>query len=315
MYAQRSLTFAVSKPVLACDGRMVSALMPRGEIYVQLVVNYDEDPKVRALAKFGREARACRDLYVQMVCYCKRNLTDGFVPAEELGILVYPDSARIGQRDAGRLAEVGLVAVTDGGYQVLGYLKRNKSKAEVDAVSAVRADAGHHGGVRSGEVRRGEASAKQVASGKLKQTPSKPEPKPKQVASQAEAGCFSLLEPIGHRSETEIQQPPAAAANGSRPSVTQRSKLITDAYAAAEPMCKWPAVNGVVIKAIKSERYSDNEIRDALLRMAAENRSVTVDSLRTELAGMTPRDREGRQPYRNPTDQSKYDTEEIRPSS
>jgi hypothetical protein len=67
---------------------------------------------------------------------------------------------------------------------------------------------------------------------------------------------------------------------------TQRSKRITDAYAAAEPMCKWPAVNGVVIKAIQSGRYSDDEIRDALLRMVPENRSVTVDSLRTELSGM-----------------------------
>jgi hypothetical protein len=54
-------------------------------------------------------------------------------------------------------------------------------------------------------------------------------------------------------------------------------------------MCKWPAVNGIVIKAIKSERFTDEEIQAALLRMAAENRSVTVDSLRTELGGMPPR--------------------------
>jgi hypothetical protein len=91
---------------------------------------------------------------------------------------------------------------------------------------------------------------------------------------------------------------PSAAANESRPddatlSITQRSKRITDAYAAAEPMCKWPAVNGVVIKAIKSNRFADDEIRDALLRMAAENRSVTVDSLRTELAGLPARSRSG----------------------
>ena len=89
-----------------------------------------------------------------------------------------------------------------------------------------------------------------------------------------------------------VQQPAAAAANESRPeplTITQRSKRITDAYALAEPMCKWPAVNGVVIKAIRSEKFTDAEIQAALLRMAAENRSVTVDSLRTELAGMPPR--------------------------
>ena len=70
--------------------------------------------------------------------------------------------------------------------------------------------------------------------------------------------------------------------------VTQRSKRLTDAYAEAEPMCKWPAVNGVVIKAIQSGKFSDDEIGAALRRMAAENRSVTIDSLRTELAGLPP---------------------------
>jgi hypothetical protein len=71
-------------------------------------------------------------------------------------------------------------------------------------------------------------------------------------------------------------------------SVTQRSKRLTDAYAEAEPMCKWPAVNAVVIRAIKTEKWSDDEILDALLRMAKENRSVTIDALRTELNGLPP---------------------------
>jgi hypothetical protein len=75
---------------------------------------------------------------------------------------------------------------------------------------------------------------------------------------------------------------------------TQRSKRITDAYAGVEPMCKWPAVNGVVLKAIKSGRFADDEIRDALLRMAADGRSVTVDALRTELQGFAPRNDQGR---------------------
>jgi hypothetical protein len=87
-----------------------------------------------------------------------------------------------------------------------------------------------------------------------------------------------------------VQQPatPPAAADEPQLTVTQRSKRITDAYAEAEPMCKWPAVNGVVIKAIKSGRYRDAEITAALLRMVPDNRSVTVDSLRTELGGLPP---------------------------
>lgn len=71
-------------------------------------------------------------------------------------------------------------------------------------------------------------------------------------------------------------------------SVTQRSKTLVDAYAAVEPMSKWPAVNAIVIKAIKTERWCDDEIGAALLRLAAEKRPVTVDSLRVELDGLPP---------------------------
>jgi hypothetical protein len=78
--------------------------------------------------------------------------------------------------------------------------------------------------------------------------------------------------------------------------VTQRSKAITDAYAEAEPMCKWPAVNGIVIRAIKSERYADDEIRAALLRLAQEGRGVTVETLRTELSGFPPARSNGQRP-------------------
>ena len=71
-------------------------------------------------------------------------------------------------------------------------------------------------------------------------------------------------------------------------SVTQRAKRITDAYRDAEPMCKWPAVNAIVIKAIKAERWTDDEIRAGALRLAAEGRSVTVETLRIELDGLPP---------------------------
>jgi hypothetical protein len=87
-----------------------------------------------------------------------------------------------------------------------------------------------------------------------------------------------------------------AGGRGSAPSgaqtesltINQRSKQLTDAYAAIEPMCKWPAVNGIVKKAIEAARWSDQDIYDALARLAKESRSVTVDSLRTELNGFTP---------------------------
>jgi len=89
---------------------------------------------------------------------------------------------------------------------------------------------------------------------------------------------------------------PTAAAGKPRPAagltITQRSKQMTDAYAEVVPLCKWPAVNGVVIRAIKAEKYSDDEIFAALMRLAAEpGRSVTIDALRSEIEGLPARDR------------------------
>jgi hypothetical protein len=137
--------------------------MARGEIFLPLNVNYAEDSALRKLSRFGNGARACRDLFVMMAVYCKRNQSDGHVPTDEIGVLAYPDGQRIGERDAGRLVEVGAIERTETGYYMPGYLKRNDSRADIEAKSAAKAKAGRTGGVRSGEARR-EASAKHSAS-------------------------------------------------------------------------------------------------------------------------------------------------------
>lgn len=189
--------------------------MARGEIHLQLAVSYGEDPKIRALARFGRDARGCRDLYVQMICYCKRNLTDGFIPAEELGVLVYPDPPKSGERDAARLIEVGLAETAIGGFMIPGFLKRNKSKAEVDALSEAKAEAGKRGGQRSGSVRRGEAPPNHSASN--------------DEASTNHSASGSLnTEVIGHRSESEFPPKPPHGGSESggetKPPKTRRAK-------------------------------------------------------------------------------------------
>ena len=108
--------------------------MPIGDIYVKLVVSFPDDPKVRALARYGPEAGLARDLYVQMVLYCKRMLTDGFVPAEQVGLLVYPLDAEHGNQLAKQLASVGLTKeVSKGeapGWEVLAYVRRNGTRSD-----------------------------------------------------------------------------------------------------------------------------------------------------------------------------------------
>lgn len=48
-------------------------------------------------------------------------------------------------------------------------------------------------------------------------------------------------------------------------------------------MCNWPAVNKIVIRAIKAEKWTDDQIQAGVLRLAEIGQSVTVDSLRNEL--------------------------------
>jgi DNA-binding transcriptional ArsR family regulator len=91
-----------------------------------------------------------------------------------------------------------------------------------------------------------------------------------------------------HQIPSDLPTPSASLAPAGL-TITQRSKRITDAYAAAQPLCRWPAINGIVIRAIKVEKFSDEEIRAALMRLAGEGRTVTLETLRIELEGMPPR--------------------------
>ncbi len=133
--------------------------MAHGEIYVQLAVTFADDPKVRALARYGKDARRIRDLYVQMLCYCKAGLTDGLVPDDQIGVLVYPDSPAIGRKDVLRLAEVGLIEAREGAWFVRGFLKRNKSRSAVQDKSAAKAAASVKANHMRWHVDRGEPKA------------------------------------------------------------------------------------------------------------------------------------------------------------
>jgi hypothetical protein len=286
--------------------------MPLGEIYVKLSVTFADDPKVRALSRYGADAGLARDLYVQMVLHCKRLLTDGFVPAEQVGLLVYPLDPEHGNQLAKQLASVGLIQEvsnllskteakdkqgSETGWQVCAYVKRNGTKEDVERLSKVRAEAGRTGGAKS---------RKRPAQRTSKDTGNQPG---KQLANQngkqnpSNAVSVSVRTNVLPEDRDLIQTPavsagkPADDKQVAKPlTITQRSKRLTDAYAEAEPMCKWTAVNGVVLSAIKSDHFADDEIRAALLRLAAEGRSVTVDSLRTELRGFPARPQSAARP-------------------
>jgi hypothetical protein len=98
------------------------------------LVDLADNPKVRALRRYGRDARRLRDLYFQMLCYCWRNRTDGFVPAEDIGEMVLPDTLRTGELDVAKLIEAELVERAVPGYRLIHYLDLFDAAETVTAV-------------------------------------------------------------------------------------------------------------------------------------------------------------------------------------
>lgn len=149
--------------------------MPLGEIYLKLAVGFPRDRKVRALVRYGADAGLARDLYVQMCLYCKENLSDGFVPDEEIGVLAYPLPVEHANQLAKQLASVGLTKEASNGeaqgWEVLAFVKRNGTREDVERLSVVRAEAGRKGGRPAGHSP-GKANKNQVG----KQNKSRPNP-------------------------------------------------------------------------------------------------------------------------------------------
>lgn len=64
-----------------------------------------------------------------------------------------------------------------------------------------------------------------------------------------------------------------------------RADVLTRGYLAIEPMAIYERVRHPVLTAVQSGAYGHDQIADALGRLAADGRSVTVETLRIELRG------------------------------
>lgn len=85
---------------------------------------------------------------------------------------------------------------------------------------------------------------------------------------------------------------PPAAPPAKAPTEAQRSNRLADAYyEAVSGMCNHQAVALIARKAIQAG-HGDDATRAALLRLAADDRPVTADTLRIELNGHSRRPRE-----------------------
>jgi hypothetical protein len=92
-------------------------------LYVPLDVNFPSDDKILAAGP------AAAYLYVCSLAFSKRSGSDGLIRTAQLPALGVPKPERLAQT----LVEVGLWRVVENGWQIVAWLKHNKSKADLDA--------------------------------------------------------------------------------------------------------------------------------------------------------------------------------------
>jgi hypothetical protein len=116
------------------------------------------------------------------------------------------------------------------------------------------------------------------------EVPSQEQPSKNKDAAPPQAG-----QPAAPSAATQL--PPANGTTATplagavpEPTVNQRANLLAKAYCDARPMSNFPAVAGIVRKAINAG-HPDEDITLALGRIIANNRSLSVEILRVELEG------------------------------
>jgi hypothetical protein len=124
--------------------------MARGELHVQLAVNYADDEK------FEDVSRSARLLYVDALCLSKNLLNDGEFSRAKARKLMYPETTRAADKAAAELVAAGLW-LWDPDRQVFtiaAWLKRNKSRSQVEQDRKEAEDAALLGNHRRWHVER-----------------------------------------------------------------------------------------------------------------------------------------------------------------
>lgn len=236
-------------------------------------------------------------LHVSAICWSSEHLTNGHIPTRDVAFV--SDVKRVAKATA-ECVEAGVWELAEDGWQIHDYLVYNPTREQVLAdreqakerqrkareAAKARRDAAE-ALAKSQEASRRDSAVTTPDVQSPRPDPTRPDPK---VLSEPSKSSVPSEPPRG----TELTQ-------------TQRSKKITDAYAERVPLSNWTAVNALVLRGIRSNRYADDELRAALFRLADENRPVTADSLRVAIEGMGRSSPNRNQPYRNPSDQSVYD--------
>lgn len=248
--------------------------MPRDpRPYITVHDGMPEHPKVEALSDGAFR------LLIDLWCYCHRNHTNGRVPATTWRKRGTPRTR------AELLAAPFAVNRPDGDVEMREYLDHQQSTDDIAAARERKATAG-----RAGGLAKAAALAKQRASNVLAPATASASPpalaRSKQKPGTDVAALALAVEVLP--SEAPITSGGGAVAPVAESEGKQANRL-AKTYVDLVPLSNFPAIAGVVRKAVRAGMYADEQITDALQRMAKDGRPVTADALRIELDGWTPR--------------------------
>lgn len=130
--------------------------MARGELHIQLAVNYADDEK------FEEVSRSARLLYVDSLCSAKELLNDGIFSRAKARKLMYPERPSVADKAAAELVAAGLWIWDEQRkvFTIAAWLKRNKSRSQVEQDRKDAEEAAARGNHLRWHVERGRTDAK-----------------------------------------------------------------------------------------------------------------------------------------------------------
>jgi len=126
--------------------------MSVGDKWIKLECGYPRNRKIRAMVqRNGADGILARDMYVQLVLYCRAEETDGVVPDYETPLLMHPLPSEDVKHLLKLLLDAGLITSSSDGsgetvFNVVGYVERNGTKAQHVAEHLAHVENGRTGG-------------------------------------------------------------------------------------------------------------------------------------------------------------------------
>lgn len=237
---------------------------------------------------------------------CAEGDRSGFIGARRASSLIVDDARPY----AARLVAVGLWVEVEGGWAFVD-VEQHLPKLRDPAVQAAN---GRRGAAAREANRQAKSLGNQATSPEIEakspDNPGENQAKSPKISSEKSTratgtGKARTQQPKSTparepRSQAEPEQQALIEGGEPKPaSAAQRAQALTAGYVELVPLSNFPAVQGIVRKAIAAN-YTDEQITRGLASLAAEGRPVTTDALRLALEGLPANGRSRHTPYRNP---------------